>query len=93
MSRLISKMSTMKKETNKKVEFITFYKFFVTEEYQMLCARDELMRKQGLSEGRIEERKELIANALKKLQAEDVSEILGVPLESVREIQKEMNKK
>ena len=31
MSRLISKMSTMKKETNIKVEFITFYKFCVTE--------------------------------------------------------------
>ena len=30
MSRLISKMSTMKKETNIKVEFITFYKFCVT---------------------------------------------------------------
>ena len=31
MSRLISKMSTMKKETNIKVEFITFYKFCVTD--------------------------------------------------------------
>ena len=29
MSRLISKMSTIKKETNIKVEFITFYKFCV----------------------------------------------------------------
>lgn len=36
MSRLISKMSTMKKETNIKVEFITFYKFCVTETYMLI---------------------------------------------------------
>ena len=64
------------------------------EEVSAMCNLSEMIEERGIEKGiekgALEERKKMVTNALRKCTPEQVSEMLNVPIDQVKEIEKEM---
>lgn len=64
------------------------------EEVSAMCNLSEMIEERGIEKGiekgALEERKKMVANALRKCTPEQVAEMLNLPIEQVKKIEKEM---
>ena len=84
------------KNTAEKIEAVLEEEYNIPKSYELgkevtaMCNLSERIEERGIEKGALEERKKMIMNALRRCSPDQVSEMLNVPIEEVKEVEKEM---
>lgn len=96
--RMIHLLNTLfsGKNTAEKIEAVLEEEYNIPKSYELgkevtaMCNLSERIEERGIEKGALEERKKMIMNALRRCSPDQVSEMLNVPIEEVKEVEKEM---